>query len=408
MTSLSQTVSYNSNKYDYLIIILIISLASGDIASPLLLSRVISVLFLPTLLRYVRKCEYINNLKNFFFFLMGYSIFSLVWTCDFTEGCKGIVYNCVHFALFLEIIVFSRYANNPLKSISTGWMICVFLLSIIAIWEIVTGNHLSLAYEETQSLKIGGVITQRMVANGTFINYNSFVKFLCFALPWIFYRMSIVYKERFNFIITLLTLVLTILTVFINGSRGGLFAIVTVLVIYIFFMPKGKASFIIFILFVGCLIFMLLKFGEQIFLVLSMKSEMQGLASDSSRIEIWTASLKALSCTMGLGSGIGGVSGAIESVSKNIINVPHNMVIEALLEYGLILGLVFIIFIVKLLRKGYILLDKNRRMAVLMSILSMPLYGIINSLYLKSPETFALFSTIFVFVNYERIRLFRK
>ena len=135
-----------------------------------------------------------------------------------------------------------------------------------------------------------------------------------------------------------------------------------------------------------------------------MKNESQGLASDSSRIEIWAACIKALINSFGLGSGIGGVNGAIESVSKNIINVPHNMVIEVLLEYGFIFGTLFIGFILRLLRKGYRLLDRTRKMVILMSILSMPLYGIVNSLYLKSPDTFALFATLFVFVYYEHIK----
>lgn len=392
------------NKYDRYLIVLILSLVAGDFASPLLLSRIVTVIFLPRLLRLLCQCEYTKKLKNFFYFLMIYSILSLAWTYNFTEGCKGIVYNCIHFALFFEVIVFSRFARCPLKSISTGWLLSVLFLSVIAIWEIITGNHLPLAYEATQTINMGGLITQRVVANATFTNYNAFVKFLCFALPWLFYRMSISYKERTTYVISIVTLILTILIILIDGSRGGLFSLVLVIGIYMFFMPKGKATFFTSVLFFGGLIFMLVKFGEQIFLVLSMKSESQGLSTDSSRIEIWTACIKALINSLGLGAGIGGVNGGIESVSKDVINVPHNIIIEALLEYGLILGCIFITFIIKLLRKGNRIIDRHRRMVVLMSLLSMPLYGIVNSLYLKSPDTFALFATIYVFVYYERIK----
>lgn len=396
----------SNNRFDRYIIILILSLSMGDVYSPLLLSRVLAVFLFPKLFRYIGKCEYTKNIKNFFVFFITFCVLSLVWTFNFTEGCKTIVYNCIHFALFLEIIVFSRFANNPLKSISTGWTLAVLVLSLIALWEIITGNHLSVAREADQSINLGGVISQRMMATATFGNFNKFVTFLCYALPWIFYRMVVTYKDKVKFIVTVVTLVLAILTIFINGSRGGLFAVVIIIGIYIFCMPKGKASYITSVLFIGTLLFMMIKYGEQIFLVLSMRNEGQGLASDSGRIEIWTICLRALTNSFGLGSGIGGINGAIEAISKNVINVPHNMIIEALLEYGFIFGVIFIVFIFKLLIRGYRICDKNRRMAVLMAMIALPLFGIINSLYLKNPETFALFATIFVFTYYERIKFY--
>lgn len=402
--SMNKPLSTSNNKFDGYLILLILSLGMGNIGSPLLLSRILAVLFIPTLFIRIGKCNYTKVIKEFFVFLMAFSVISLLWSFNVSEGCKSLVYSILHFSFFFEILVFSRYANNPLRSLSFGWVFVVLFLSIIAIWEVVTGNHLSIAYEDTQSINMGGVISARILANGTFANYNTFVTFLCFSIPWIFYHMSISYKEKIKYVISVITLLLAILTIFIDGSRGGLFAVVIVIGVYLFFMPKGKVSYITFGIFIGALLFIIFKYGEQIFLVLSMKGESQGLASDSSRIEIWTVCLKALMNSFGLGSGIGGVNGAIESVSKSVINVPHNMVIEAFLEYGVIIGSVFIIFILDLFKGGYKLLDKSRRMAVMMAIFSMPLYMIINSLYLKSPETFALFATIYVFVNYEHIR----
>ena len=392
------------NRFDKYLILLILSLGMGNIGSPLLLSRIIAVIFLPILFARIRKCHYAKSLNKFFVFFMTFSLFSLAWTYNFIEGCKTLVYNLVHFALFFEILVFSRYANKPLKSLSLGWTYVVLILSIIAVWEITTGSHLSIAYEDTQSINIRGIISERILANGTFANYNTFVTFLCLALPWIFYYMSVSYREKLKYIISVLTLLLAVLTIFIDGSRGGLLAVLVVIGVYIIFMPKGKASYITFAFFISILICMIIEYGEQIFLVLSMKGESQGLVSDSSRIEIWSACLKALVNTLGLGSGVGGVSSAISSISRNIINAPHNMIVECFLEYGVVIGIIFMTFILKLFIKGYKLFDRNRRMAVMMAFLSMPLYCIINSLYLKNPETFALFATIFVFVNYERIR----
>lgn len=376
----------------------------GDIGSPLLLSRILAMLFIPALFIRFGKCNYTKDIKRFFIFFMAFSVFSLAWTFNFTEGCKAIVYNILHFALFFEILVFSRFANNPLNSISKGWTIVVFSLTIIAVWEIITGNHLPLARESDQTINLGGVIAERILATATFANYNTFVTFLCFAMPWVFYRLNIVSMEKLSLLLSVITLILAILVIFIDGSRGGLFAILVIIGVYVFFMPKGTVSLITSILFLSTLVYILISYGEQIFVVLTMKSEGQGLASDSSRIDIWTACLKALMNSFGLGSGVGGINGAIESVSRNVINVPHNIIIEALLEYGIILGVLFVGFILRLLRKGYKLYDKNRRMSVLMSIFSLPLYGIINSLYLKSPETFALFATLFVFVYYERVK----
>lgn len=394
----------SGNKFDKYLIILIISLGMGDIASPLLLSRILAILFLPSMLMHVNKCGYVATTKRIFILLLIYSLFSLVWTYNFSEGCKAIVYNVIHFTIYFEILVFCRFANNPLESISKGWTFVVFFLSVFAVWEILTGHHLSLARETDQTINLGGVMTNRILATTTFSNYNSFVTLLCFAMPWLFYRLSIVSKYKVNSLVLVLTLILASLVIFIDGSRGGLFSVIVIIGVYICFSPKGTSTLVTSCLFLGALLFILMRYGEQIFVVLTMKSEGQGLTSDSSRIEIWKACLIALLNSFGLGAGIGGIKGSIESVSTNIINVPHNMVIEVLLEYGVVFGILFIGFILRLLRKGSKLHDKNRRMAVLMAILALPFYGIINSLYLKSPETFVLFATLFVFVYYERVK----
>ena len=392
-----------SNKYDRLLVLLVLSLFFGGIGGSLQAPRILAVLFLPFLVGKVRKCKCIKSILVFFVFFIFYCLFSLLWTPDRTEGLKEVVYYIVHFILFTEIIVFSLYATDPLKSLSIGWAFVVFFLSLIVAWELATGNHLSMAREDDLSMNIGGVISDRLTVSATFGNYNGYVSFLCFASPWIFY-FFLISESLFYRGISLFSLLGAFVAILINGSRGGLFCLIIFAIIYFIFIPKNKKTIIRSLVLVAILGFFLYKYSEELLLVISLKSEATGLTTDKPRMDIWSASLNVLLQTAGVGVGVGGMIPALKAYSSNIIPITHNIFLEALLQYGIIPSLIFFGFLLKLLKNGMKVLDKNRRMVVIMSLISLPVYGIINSVYLLGPDLYVLLGTIFVFVYYERIK----
>lgn len=392
-----------SNKYDRLLVLLVLSLFFGGIGGSLQAPRILAVLFLPFLVGKVRKCKCIKSILVFFVFFIFYCLFSLLWTPDRTEGLKEIVYYIVHFILFTEIIVFSFYARDPLKSLSKGWAFVVFFLSLIVAWELATGNHLSMAREEDLSMNIGGVISDRLTVSATYGNYNGYVSFLCFASPWIIY-FFLVSESLFYRGISLFSLLGSFVAILINGSRGGYFCLGIFAVVYFLFIPKNKKNVLRSLILVAILGVILFKYSEELLLVITLKSEATGMTTDKPRMDIWSASFNILLQTGGVGVGVGGMIPSLKAYSSSIIPNTHNIFLEALLQYGVIPSLFFFGFLIKLFKRGLKVLDKNRRMSVIMSLAALPVYGIINSNYLLGPDLYVLLGTIFVFVYYERIK----
>ncbi len=85
------------NKYDNIIILIVISLGLGGLGGALQVPRVLAVCFLPMLLRLYNGCSYAKPIKNFAVCFVAYAIFSLLWTSDFNEGVIQIVYYIIHF-----------------------------------------------------------------------------------------------------------------------------------------------------------------------------------------------------------------------------------------------------------------------------------------------------------------------
>ena len=171
-------MSLNNNKYDYLLVLLISTLAFGDIGGALQIPRIMSLIR-------------IHKVYFLMLFILIYSIFSLIWSLDKMNGLKEFLYTILHLALFLEVLVLSKLSNNALLSISRGWSLAVFLTLIVALWEIISGNHLSISafqdknvYESTEY----GIIL-RNYGTTTFINFNNYITFLCYSLHFLYYNL---------------------------------------------------------------------------------------------------------------------------------------------------------------------------------------------------------------------------
>lgn len=391
------------NKYDRILVLFVLSLFLGGIGGAFQAPRILAVLFLPFLVGKVANCKCIRNILLFFVLFILYCFVSLLWTPDVQEGLKEIIYYFINFILLTEIIVFSKYAKEPLKSLSHGWAVVVFLLSLIVAWELATGNHLSMAREEDMLMNFGGVVADRLTVSATYGNYNGYVTFLCFAIPWIIYYF-LISESLFFRGISLIALLGSFVAILINGSRGGLFCLGIFAVVYYLLMPQNKKNVLRSLILVAILCVILFKYSEELLLVIELKSEATGMTTDKPRMDIWNASLNILLQTGGVGVGVGGMIPALKAYSSSIIPITHNIFLEALLQYGVIPSLFFFGFLIKLFKRGLKVLDKNRRMSVIMSLAALPVYGIINSNYLLGPDLYVLLGTIFVFVYYERIK----
>lgn len=394
------------NKYDKYIFLLIASLVTGSIGGSLQVPRLLALLFMPAMLKVRGQCRfYTTKLRQIIIAFIVFAAISLVWTPDFINGVKHVVYFVVHFLLFFEILIFSRMAKDPIKSIVAGWSVFIICCSFISVWELVTDQHLTMSVQESDSTYNmgGGVILARRFTSATFGNYNSYNTALCFAVPWAFYGL-ISAKNLRQRILCISCVLLPLIFILFNASRGALFSLAVYFIIYIIFCPSRKVKFFSVVAFAAVLYYAITELSD-IFVIISARASNQGMLSDDSRFLIWENALKTYADTFGIGTGAGGLQVAMEKYAKGGINITHNMLLELLVQYGFVFAGIFIVFLLKLFRKSIHLFDKNRRMTLLMVFCAFPLYSIINSGYLQSAPLFAFFASVYIFVNLDVIKI---
>lgn len=387
-----------------MIVMLLASLAFGNIGGALQVSRLLAILFAPIMINRVTSCKFAKTYLQVIFIFLSYSALSLLWSFDRSRGVEEMIYYIVHFMFFFEIIVFSRYAVNPANSISKGWMYSVVMTLVVALWEITTDNHLALSRQESGSvMNTGTEILMRNFASVTFGNYNSYVTFLCFALPSVFYRMMQITSFKFKIMVPIVVLLLSVVCILFNASRGGLVAVAVMFGIYFFMSSKNKNSLLSFILVIVAGILILFCFGENMLLAIVARSSEGGLFEDSARMEIWYVALKTLAASLGFGTGIGGLQQGMSHFT-NGITVPHNIFFEILAQFGILICFIFVCFYFCLLLKMRRVHDLDMKRLLHIALLSFPIIAIINSTYLLNVTLFAYFSTIVVYVNYDYIK----
>ena len=393
------------NKYDFILVVLAVCTCFGNFGGAFQVDRILAMLFLPLLIKLLsnKGYDYARHNLKWIIVIYVYMLISFLWTPDKTEAVKELVYYPVHFILFLELLVFSRKAENPLRCLSRGWMIAVLLCSVVAYWEITTGNHLSMSLVQRDFLNTGSVIIQHQTASVTFYNYNSYVTFLCFSIPWLFYIMIDKKRSITEQIISGAALAMASLAIIINASRGGVLAIGVMLFVYYWYSEKSNIKNILLVIIIGITVYCLTKYGNSITEVLVAKSSDGALFSDDARSNIWSHALMAFAESFGFGVGIGGLSAAMGKFAHGGIVVTHNMFLEVLVQYGIIIGFIVIIFLLRLLKKS-LKVERSRKNVLLMALISMPLYTIIDSNYLLNVHLYVLIATIYIYVNYELIK----
>lgn len=391
--------------YSLFVALLVVCIFFGNFGGAFQVDRLLAILFLPWLFANIGKkgCEYTRDLTKVLACFYIYMLISFIWTPDKQEAIKEVVYYLVHFILFLELVLFARFANMPLKWVSRGWMIAVLICSVIAYWEITTGQHLSLAKDQGSSFNTGSMIVEHMTASVTFNNYNSYVTLLCFSYPWIFYVMLDKERKLLEKLIALVALIMASLVIIINASRGGVLSMIIMLLIYYWYSEKSWMKNMVLILFIMFLGYVLIQYGESITAVIAARASGGAMFEDEARSIIWTNALETFADTFGFGVGIGGLSEAMKEYAHGGITVTHNMILEILVQYGVIITFVVVWFLWRQFRKS-LKVERSRKIVLMMALITMPVYAIIDSGYLLTTHLYVLMATIYIFANYELIK----
>lgn len=388
------------NKYDAILFILLTSLAAGSLSGVWQLPRTFSVLFFFVLVSNYTSTRVVRNVLRFFLFWIVWAFISLMWTSDFSNGIHDCIILFTNFLLFFEIIFFAERSKNLSKILYTGWGAAFLITAIIGVWEIITGSHLSTSKfgNEAQMISDGQYIIHNYAA-ATFVNFNSYVVFICYSVPFLLYGYFNSNKIRGKLICLMLFLA-SVFILFMNASRGGMLALI--IQISFFFLPlflsKGaKGTILVILLLLTCV---LIVFWDVISVYVMIRAAESSSFQDEARYDIWVRALNCFWPTFGIGTGVGSIMASMRAISSSgAVIIPHNAVLEILVQFGLVICFICLRFVYRLLRLSRKIQIQQTKALVMSSIFSLPAILIIDSSYLISPAFWGFFASLFSLVN---------
>lgn len=388
----------NRNKYDYLIIGLIASGASGILYSPITIQRLFIVLLLPYTLTHLKAVVRVTPLyiKLFFATWFLFSLFSMIWTPDRINGCKYMVYNFCSFIGFVSLVQLSLKANSPIQSIIWGWSILFLITLPIAINELLYGAHLDISVQDETARIINsqGERVFRTFASVTFGNLNTYTVVVVYCLSFLF--IGLVVENKYILLFGVL-LIASIYVLLMNSSRGGLLCLILSFIIFIFLLRKQRRSIRKWLfLFVLIAVIFVLKNADLLLDQISGRLLEANLANDSDRFELYKVVLIIFLDSLWLGAGVGGLQIMMDIVNNGGISAPHNMLLEMLGEYGIIPFITYIYMIYNILKD----LIKSDHVTIRflgwnITAIFLPLF-IINSVYTADSLFWIFFASLFV------------
>lgn len=392
------TSTQGSNIYDKSLLLLFASLFSGNMSGVLLLPRTFSFLLLPLLFRSLNNSVFPKDPKILIGVWFSWSILSLLFTPDLSSGVLQLVLLLTNFLLACEILYFAKRSKQPLYNIALGWLIAIMINNIVGVWEITTDNHLSISkFGSERGLIIDGRMVMMHYANGFFNNYNSFVTFICCALPFLYYLLLNTKKKLIR-CVSFANLIISIYIIFMDASRGGFLSMAMISAVFLFGLSNNRRSRYGNLLLFGLIIgFVVVKWDSLSALVFGRQSNISNI-EDEARFIVWGRCFRALGESFGLGSGIGGLEISMENVSRNgAIWAPHNAFLEILVQYGIIVFFFFLYFLKSIYTCTKIRSKDPSNVVIYASFLAMPFIFIINSMYLTNPFFWAFLMSLFVF-----------
>lgn len=276
------------------------------------------------------------------------AIISIIWAPD-----KGLALKYVYYIfLMLAIcIIFHSYLNkNNVENYAYLMIFLLLISNIIAVWEMITGNHLIKEYLSTpERMRL-----LQYVPGVFYMNPNDFATFTILLLPF-----SLAYSSTQKKIISIaaqLNIFLTFVTAIATKSRTQIILIILFYIIYFVFTKKTNLLKIIVI---GGIVFLILsniypdfkKIAEEAFNSISKDEIMLNAQEGSSlgnRIALLKNGFYILIDTLGFGIGAGCHRVVMLEYSTRYFytkggTVIHNLLGEIFVDYGIFIGIFFIV-----------------------------------------------------------------
>lgn len=386
-----------------LIHLFIILLGFGVIGGAFRPIRIVIILCLPFTIKSLSGIQKkdINQHKFvflFFMFWISYGILSLFWINDVIEGIKEVVYLLINFIGFFTVVIFAYRANNTHNTIIKGWRFLFLCTMPIAFCELFLNRHLYVnSYEDLYAY--GGIL--RRYASVTFGNLNAYNLVIVYALPFV---IATVFKELGK--IKLISILLISLIILMNSSRGAFFCLILVLMIVLSMFFKNNnivnKKFIWLLLLAPMVL--AIKYYDLIIGQIIGRFREESSDGEGYRFRIVEESFHILEDYNFFGVG----SGNFQVIMKEYLNdynffSPHNLFLEILVQYGVIISFLFIYLLYRMYKQMKKVFTSYQKFILLSFFITLPISSIINSSYILNSYFWVYLASIYIFsYNFKR------
>lgn len=173
---------------------------------------------------------------QFFALWLAYAFLSITWAADKVAAFKNIIFLFAGISIVFFLVYYFRYLNH-LKWLYWLWLLIFIALIPIGVWEVITGNHLSVS--GLLNIDEDGF---RFAPTTVFTNQNDFATHIALTLPmvlvWIRYFPNL-YSRASGVLVFIAGLLLLILT----SSRANYLGVLSGLIFWFIFLLKLKTKF---------------------------------------------------------------------------------------------------------------------------------------------------------------------
>lgn len=389
--------SLNYNKYDYGIIFTIALLVFGNIGGAYQPIRLVAIFFsISVISRILNKKTTIEQKYVFIFFAFWffYAILSLFWTSDKIQAIKELVYYYGHFSLFFLIVFWAEKAKKPVISIIHGWSLFFVLGLPVAFIEIITDQHLSYSLLQSATIvNIGhNILVQKKFASLTFGNYNGYVVILVYTLPFLFSNLFL-YKKLNKKIVAWFLVFSCSFILITNASRGGVLCLLLVFANFMYFYRKKTLSLLSLFLALACICFYFDSIFDQLFYRFQYR---YSFFEDNTRIRLIQIALSLFYESYFMGTGLGSIVSSMAASNFLGVEIPHNLFLEILTQYGIFVFGGFIVFLVHFFLRVLKMQACLSKFVLSSAFLLLIPSSVINSGYLLMPALWVFWGSLFV------------
>jgi len=382
---------------NYIPLILILSQIFGLFGGMLQVPRILAILFLPVLFNNFHKEIFKHKIIIIFFFAyFCHCAFSMIFlTENSVNGFKDFCYGVINCLIFIEIINFSFKQSSSF--LIKSWTIYLALTIPIAFIELFYNIHFSNSKFGNDTL-IGVLGTQKVYAAITYGNYNLYNYIISISFPFLLAGLHI-FKRKTLFLLIIISLFYIVM---MNGSRGALLCLVISSLTYIIFYSSNSINKKIIIITISSMIltgavYYIYQSDEFIYLQTRLLSK--GL-EDETRKEMINIGLDMFVDSNFLGVGAGNFSESAKLYTYSNVIAPHNIFIELISQFGIIIFISFIVLLFKAFSIKYLYVSKKSNILHYILVSSLIIFAIahtINSIYLSNPYFWIFLATIYTF-----------